>query len=72
GNYYYGFVVGLTLAGISFALGQISGGVFNPAVAFSVCTAGMALWADIWIFLLANIAGAALAAMLYLFINGDH
>ena len=33
-NQYYGLAIGLTVAAGAFSVGEISGGVFNPAVSF--------------------------------------
>ena len=71
GNSFYGLAIGFTVTACAYALGGISGGAFNPAVAVGVSTAGMAIWSDIWIFLVGNLAGGALAAIVFLFVNGD-
>ena len=54
----FGFTV---LAG-AFSVGNISGGAFNPAVAIGISVMGLSVWPNIWIYLLANFAGAAIAA----------
>ena len=66
GNSYYGLAIGFTVAVGAFSVGPISGGAFNPAVAFGA-TAGAALfehgsWSDLWIYLAGPLLGAALGA----------
>lgn len=65
GNSYYGLAIGFTLTAGVYAGGAISGGAYNPAVAFGVSTMGLSAWSNIWIFLVGNFAGAALAATAY-------
>ncbi|HCU50523.1 MAG TPA: hypothetical protein DGG94_12100, partial [Micromonosporaceae bacterium] len=53
------------------AVGGISGGAFNPAVAFGGTLMGMFSWSAIWVYLVADLAGAALAAAAFLVLNPD-
>ncbi len=53
----------------AFAVGDISGGAFNPAVALGICILGISSWANIWIYLLADLAAAVLAAIIFQLIN---
>jgi aquaporin Z len=62
GNSFYGLAIGFTLATGILAVGSISGGVFNPAVALGGTVLGMFAWSHIWIYLLANFAGGVAAA----------
>jgi len=71
GNSYYGLAIGFTVTGMAYTLGGISGGAFNPAVALGISMANMALWSDIWIYLVACFAGASLAAIAFKFIYGS-
>ncbi len=66
GNSYYGVAIGFTVIGIAYAFGGISGGAFNPAVAIGISIVGIVEWSDIWIFLVANFAGGAVAALVFL------
>jgi glycerol uptake facilitator-like aquaporin len=43
----------------------VSGGVFNPAVAFGVSTAGLVSWKMLWVYLVADLGGAALAGLTF-------
>jgi aquaporin Z len=69
GNSFYGLAIGMTVMTGAFAVGDISGGAFNPAVAFGICILGISDWGNIWIYLLANFAGGALAAVIFQMIN---
>jgi aquaporin Z len=62
GNSFYGLAIGFTLAAGAFAVGSVSGGAFNPAVAIGATVMGFFSWSHIWIYLVANIAGGAAAA----------
>jgi len=71
GNSYYGLAIGFTVLAGAFAGGAISGGAYNPAVAFGISTMGLSSWSNIWIFLVANFLGGALAASVYKVVNRD-
>jgi aquaporin Z len=62
GNSFYGLAIGFTLAAGIFAVGSVSGGAFNPAVAVGAMVMGLFSWSHLWIYLLANFAGGAAAA----------
>lgn len=74
GNYAYGFAIGLTVTASAFAVGGISGGAFNPAVAI-----GSLVWAAtqggdlsaLYIYLIGPLAGGALAAVVFKFLNQE-
>jgi aquaporin Z len=69
GNSFYGLAIGLTVMVGAFAVGDISGGAFNPAVALGTSILGISGWADIWIYLVANFAGGVVAAIVFQLIN---
>jgi aquaporin Z len=71
GNGFYGLAIGFTVAAGAFAVGGVSGGAFNPAVAFGAATMGLFAWSKIWIWLLADLLGAALAGWVFLALNPD-
>jgi aquaporin Z len=71
GNSYFGLAIGFTITVMAFALGGISGGAFNPAVAVGITVMHVARAANLWIYLVANFAGGALAAMAFRFINPE-
>jgi aquaporin Z len=62
GNSFYGLAIGFTVLVGAFSVGNISGGVFNPAVAAAISVMGLSSWPNIWIYLVADFAGAAVAA----------
>jgi aquaporin Z len=62
GNSFYGLAIGFTVMVGAFSVGNISGGAFNPAVAVGISVLGLSSWANIWIYLVAEFAGAAVAA----------
>jgi aquaporin Z len=73
GNSFYGLAIGFTVLVGAFSVGSISGGVFNPAVAAGITVMGLVSVANIWIYLVANFAGAALAAIVFKIVNpGDN
>ncbi len=69
GNSFYGLAIGMTVMTGAFAVGDISGGAFNPAVALGICFLGISTWANIWIYLVANFAAAIVAAVIFQVIN---
>jgi aquaporin Z len=62
GNSFYGLAIGFTVVAGAFSVGNISGGAFNPAVAAGISLMGLSSWTNIWIYLVADFAGAAVAA----------
>jgi aquaporin Z len=71
GNSNYGLAIGFTVMAGAFAVGDISGGAFNPAVAIGVTAMGLSTWANLWIFLVANFAGGAGAGLTFRALNPD-
>jgi aquaporin Z len=69
GNSFYGLAIGMTVMTGAFAVGDISGGAFNPAVALGISLLGISSWGNIWIYLLANFAAAVVAAVVFNLIN---
>lgn len=69
GNSFYGLAIGFTVLTGAFAVGNISGGAFNPAVAFGITLMGLASWGSIWIYLVADFLGGALAALTFKILN---
>lgn len=69
GNSYYGVAIGFTVGAGAFAVGPISGAAFNPAVGlaatFSSAVFGHEAWADLWIYLVGPLAGAAVGALVH-------
>lgn len=71
GNSNYGLAIGFTVTVMAFALGGISGGAFNPAVAVGITVMKLAKAADLWVYLVANFAAGALAALAFKIINPE-
>src|SRR5207302_6639755 len=69
GNSFYGLAIGMTVMTGAFAVGDISGGAFNPAVALGICILGISSWGNICIYLLAIFVVAIFAAVYLQFIN---
>lgn len=68
GNSFYGLAIGFTVVVGAFAVGGISGGAFNPAIAVGAMVTGLFKWSNIWIYLLADFLGGAAAAYAFLFV----
>jgi aquaporin Z len=71
GNSFYGLAIGFTVAVGALAVGSVSGGAFNPAVAIGATVMGLFAWSHIWIYLVANLAGGAVAAVVFRLIQPD-
>jgi len=65
GNSYFGWAIGFTVMVGAYAVGAISSGAFNPAVALGITLMNLSLWSNIWIFILANLLGGAVAAWVF-------
>jgi len=62
GNSFYGLAIGFTVLVGAFSVGNISGGAFNPAVAVGISVMRLSSWPNLWIYLLAEFTGGAVAA----------
>ena len=69
GNSFYGLAIGMTVMTGAFAVGDISGGAFNPAVAVGISMLGISTWSNIWIYLAADFGAAIVAAIIFNLIN---
>ena len=65
GNSYFGFAIGFTVLVGAYAVGPVSGGVFNPAVAVGITIMGLSELSNIWIYLVATLLGGAAAALAF-------
>jgi len=70
-NSFYGLAIGFTVMANAFALGGYSGGAFNPAVAVGITTMGLNSVGNIWIHLIADLAGGAAAAATFRYVSPD-
>jgi aquaporin Z len=70
GNSFYGLAIGMTVMTGAFAVGGVSGGAFNPAVATGISLMGLSFWSNYWVLLAGEAAGAVTAATAYKMVNG--
>lgn len=68
-NSFYGLAIGSTVFVGAVGLGPISGGGFNPAVALGLSITGAFDWSAYWLYFIAPIVGAALAAVVFRVLN---
>ena len=71
GNSFYGLAIGFTVLTGAIAVGGVSGGAFNPAVAVGIVAMKLVRVADIWIHLVGDFAGGAVAALVFKYLNPD-
>jgi aquaporin Z len=71
GNSFYGLAIGFAALAGAFAIGPISGGAMNPAVAIGASAMGILSGSSVWIHLVADLAGGAAAAYAFKFLNPD-
>jgi aquaporin Z len=65
GNSFYGLAIGFTVVVGAIAVGAVSGGAFNPAVGIGVTIMGLASITNLIVYLIADFAGGAAAAVLF-------
>ena len=70
-NSFYGLAIGFIIFAGAASVGGFSGAAFNPAVAIAASAIGVLSWSAIWIFLVANFAGGAIAALLFRLLNPE-
>jgi aquaporin Z len=70
-NSFYGLAIGMTVMVGAFAVGSISGGAFNPAVAVGVAVMKLVSFSQIWIHIVADLAGGAVAAFTFKALNPE-
>jgi aquaporin Z len=71
GNSFYGIAIALVVLAGAYAVGAISGGVFNPAVAVGLCVMGILDAGHLWVYLLAHAAGGVVAAIAFRVVHQD-
>lgn len=64
-NHYFGLAIGFTVVAMAYAVGPVSGGAFNPAVALGLSAFGKIDWSMLWVYVAGAVAGGALAAIVY-------
>jgi aquaporin Z len=70
-NSFYGLAIGFTVMVGAFAVGGISGGVFNPAVALGGAAMGLFSWPVFVIYLVVQIIVGAIAGLVFRGLNPD-
>ena len=71
GNSFYGLAIGFTVMTMAYALGPISGGAFNPAVAIGITVMHLSKVSSLWIFLVGNFAAGAVSALTFKYLNPE-
>lgn len=65
GNSFYGLAIGMTVTTGAFAVGNISGAAFNPAVALGVTLMGISTWSVIPVYWVSQLLAGAAAALVF-------
>jgi aquaporin Z len=65
GNSNYGLAIGFTVMVMAYAVGSVSGGAFNPAVAVGITVMHLVKGANLWIHLVADFGGGVAAAFAF-------
>jgi aquaporin Z len=68
-NSFYGLAIGFTVLVGAFAVGGITGGAFNPAVALGGGVMGLFAWSTLWVYFVAQIVAAVLAGGVFRVLN---
>jgi aquaporin Z len=69
GNSFYGLAIGMTVMAGAFAVGSIGGGAFNPAVAIGAAVMKIVSFSQIWVHIVAELAGGLVGALTFKFLN---
>ena len=70
-NSFYGLAIGFTVLAGAVAVGGISGGAFNPAVALGGAAMGLFSWPTLWVYLVAELLAGAAAGLAFRALNPD-
>ena len=68
-NSFYGLAIGMTVMVGAFSVGSISGGAFNPAVAVGLVMMKLVHFANVWIHIVAELAGGLAAGLIFKVLN---
>ena len=71
GNSFYGLAIGFTVVVGAYAVGPISGGAFNPAVATGITIMSLSPVSNFVWLLVGEFIGTALAALVFRFVNEE-
>jgi aquaporin Z len=64
-NSYFGLAIGFIVVAGAYAMGAVSSAAFNPAVALGITIMHFSSWSNLWIFIVANLLGGAIAAYVF-------
>jgi len=70
-NSFYGLAIGFTVAAGAVAVGRISGGMFNPAVAIGALLMGLLPWYTAAVYVVVQLLAGAVAGVVFLALNPD-
>jgi aquaporin Z len=70
-NSFYGLAIGFTVAAGAVAVGGVSGGIFNPAVALGASVMGFLPWGAAALYIVVQLAVGAVAGVVFLALNPD-
>jgi aquaporin Z len=70
-NSFYGLAIGFTVMAGAAAVGGVSGGAFNPAVALGGSVMGLFAWPQLWMYLVAELVAGAAAGLAFRALNPD-
>ncbi|MFN3978915.1 MAG: aquaporin [Caldilinea sp.] len=65
GNSFYGLAIGFTVLSGAYAVGSISGGVFNPAVGTGITLLGVLDWGSTVIYIITQLVAAVVAGVAF-------
>ncbi len=65
GNSFYGLAIGFTVLVGAIAVGNISGGAFNPSVGLGIFLVGLVNFHQLLVYLVADLVGGAVAAVAF-------
>jgi len=71
GNSFYGLAIGFTVLIGAYAVGNISGGAFNPAVALGIAILNITEIGNLWVYWVPEFIAGALAAFAFRWVNPD-
>jgi aquaporin Z len=71
GNSYFGLAIGFTVGAGVLAVGALTGAAFNSAVGVGVVMFGLSATSNLWVYIVANLVGGAVAAAAFRFMSPE-
>lgn len=65
GNSFYGLAIGFTVLAGAYAVGSVSGGVFNPAVGTGIALIGLLDWTSLGFYAVTQLVAGAVAGVVF-------